>query len=436
MLKENMLELFKEKEVEPRFFLLSTWMHEHISKNWNVIEQGFLESFKSICQAIQEAQSFKSKGPIAYINYSVLRSSWLQGKSDCLISAYDDSWYMDKHPCETMYDAGWLFDCIHNYASELNEARRSYQRKVTSADIHQYKMEAGSLYSVYLTLLARRVMEKAALLPEFAQILKAPRLDVRVGEFMDLSESVFLLDSTPKDAIEVKITLEQHYDFNYVYQYYCCLDLSQGQYTNNNFTYSIFDRCNMEHGNFSGTNLIGTVFRDCCMPHASLQNTVAWGAVFCRSDLSWANLSEMNAICSLDSSKDPIYLNRYLIGAEIEPALEPEPETETLLPSGLPMNAIQRKIWERERNRFRRKPVSMEEAITSPLFRRMDFQGAKLQNANLSNGNFTGASFLDTDLTDCDFSGSDLTQALIPKSYQHDKTVRLSDEQRRQICWV
>lgn len=152
---------------------------------------GFLNSFREICQLIRRQQEEEQKGKIAYITYSMLRSELLANRGECIIEAFDHRWYLDKAKCKSHYDASWAFQFLHELMRELKPERKRYASLINAADMDQIKLAEAVHFFRHVSSLATHAVSQAIELDEYIAIEKHGGLEVRIGEYFDISELIY-----------------------------------------------------------------------------------------------------------------------------------------------------------------------------------------------------------------------------------------------------
>lgn len=351
-------------------------LKKDIISNFDSVQAEFIESFVRLCDKIVFMQSNKEKREIAYINYSLLRTQIINNKYSYLISAYDDRWYSDESICEELYDASWALKYLDEYEAELNFHRKKYIDQITFRDVQKLKLELALEYHQFILQLARKTIIKAIETTAFKNVLKSIKFDVRVGEYFDISESIYVNDNTTKDSSKTKILLEKKYPLAYVYEHYKNLDLSGGDYGINDFTYAFFEKCNLKDSRFENTILRGTRFQYCKLKGSKFGNSIIIGADFNNSDLVGSDFCNCNT-------------NIYFVVEDLE----------------------------------------------NPLFERISFQNANLKGSDISYSNMAGTDFSNANLEGCNFKNTYLKAAIISKRYQQGETL-FSPQQKEVIHWV
>ena len=372
MTETEAIEHFTETFVDKLHLQKMSELDESIEDSFSSIEQGILEAFSKLF-----VELVKTEKETAYITVSLLRSSIKNEGVRCLLSAYGYKWYVDKEPVEAYYEAAWLLQPLHEFDKALDIERKKYFGKITSEDTKNIKWGKLEDYKAILVLMFRRVIGCVIQLEEYQNIKKHSQFEIRVGEYYDVTESIWLENNKEFPADEIRAILERQYFIHTVYQHYKSLDLSNAKYNRANFMYTRFECVNFRCSTMVGCVLLGTKFVDCDLEGADLRGCYIWFGDFTGCMLKQANLSFVNC------------------GVEIE------------------AGQLEKKI-----------------------FIRTCFAGADLSGANLSNGVFSGFDFRGAKLENCDMTNAVLAKTLIDKHYKDAEALLLTDEQRSEVIWV
>ena len=372
MAREEAVERFRTAFAEELHCRKMTELEEHVEREYEKIQAGIVESLRRLFAKIGS----EGKEP-GYITVSLLRTSLKFGEGRCLLSAYGDNLYLDNSPIEEYYDAGWLLSFLNEYGDALDAEIKKYVGKITRQDTEKIKWGKLCSYKSLLVLMFRKAIEQAIRLEEYAHIKISSLLDIRVGEYHGLSESIWVEEKMRMPEGDIKALLEKKYEQECMYRHYKDIDISCGEYAGVNFTYSRFERVNLSGSAINGCILSGTRFDACDMERANLQGSTIWLGDFSRSSMKEANLSCVNDGSELDVEK------------------------------------MDRKI-----------------------FTRTSFRDVDLRGADLSGGDFTGCDFRGAELAGCNTEGAKLYKALIEGKYADDGGLALTEEQRGEISWT
>ncbi|OBY77594.1 hypothetical protein BBG47_21050 [Paenibacillus sp. KS1] len=155
------------------------------------VSQEFVESFAKLCRSIRDKQDSGNMGPIGYITYSMLRTELLYDRWMCLVEAANKRWFLDTSRYEEGYDAAWIFSFWGELHTDLEQERRKYMGLINPADVELIALEQAAEFYRYLIRLATHAMPQAVQLTEYRDMDKEDDLEVRVGEYLDVSELVY-----------------------------------------------------------------------------------------------------------------------------------------------------------------------------------------------------------------------------------------------------
>ncbi|HOV26443.1 MAG TPA: pentapeptide repeat-containing protein [Pseudobacteroides sp.] len=375
MNREEALQHFNENFVRQKSIEKMLKVEEFFHKNRDNLVADFLDSFRRICLKIKQIQNEGKKGEVGYITFSLLRTSMKEGKLLYLIEAFDSNWFLDRMECQAIYDAGWLGKFLDEFEAELEENRREYVGLLGSFDTERLKFKEAGFYSQYIANIARYTMPFAVLLREYRDIVRNEKMEVRVGEYLDISEVVYKENSGKRNPEEITRQLLDMKDKLFWHEDFKKLNLSKGNLEKRSLNHSDFKGSDLSESNMKFCKLIGTRFHECIMIRADLSNSYIYDADF--SD------------CNLDSAR--------FVNSKGAKGRFYNPKFRT------------RSIW----------GVNFERANLENV----SFKGADLQGAN-----FKGAKFKNVD-----FSGANLHNALFLR--KDVEALQLDDIQRESIIW-
>jgi uncharacterized protein YjbI with pentapeptide repeats len=375
MTRGEALQHFQENYVKAVSHEKRLALEDYYQKNSEELATGFYDSLRQICLRIKAMQTDGAKEKIKYIHYAMLRTAVLDQTYRWRIDAYDSKWYRDEQECSAEYDASWAFRFLAEFEKELEEPRKRYLNQVTKLDLHQIFLKEAVIAKYYVTDLARYALSQAQLPREFSDFTRDTVLEVRSGEYFDISEVVYKEDTTIKDPQEIKDWLEAKKEHEYSYEVLSSLDLSGGDYEANDLRY-----CDLR-----GSNLFGSNLRS-----ARLLGAKCAGANFQSSNCSWADIRAVDfSDCNL--RKVDFY------GASGTAGLD------------------------------------LEGNYLHPGFNGVNFRGADLEGADLRESDFQGAIFTEANLQDVNFGGANLQGAVF--SVKDRKLLDLNDEQIQVVIW-
>jgi uncharacterized protein YjbI with pentapeptide repeats len=377
MLHAEALKSFRGKYEKPLHVAARCALAAYIDQNYGKLRKDLIDCFGRLFGTVAKAQREKAKGEIAFVVLSVLRTGVSLGTGRCLLSAYDKNWYADKQPLECEYDASWLLGFLVRYGNALRQKSLEYVGKATRADAERIRDAKFAEYSRDIAALCRKCVDGIVALGGYAEIEKHEVFDIRVGEYFDLTESVWNEDGTAKDSAEEKTLLQKKYPYECTFRHYKALDLSNGDYAGANFMRTRFESVDFSGSNLASCELTGAKFLNCNLADARMEASRTLECDFSGSCMARAALRGMN------------------------------PGT-----------------------------VIADSAAVGRLFIGMRFDGADLRGADLSHGVLTGASFRRAALDGCDFDGAILRGAIMDMQWRGTASVNLTDEQRGGIVWA
>ncbi|NQF15610.1 pentapeptide repeat-containing protein [Brevibacillus sp. HB1.3] len=375
MEREEALQHFKEHEVPKRTIASLHALDAYYQVNKERLAKEFLRSFEEICRRVVDMQEQGTKGKLAHLTYSMLRTELLEGSSQYLLEATDSSWFFDPVECQTSYDASWAFRFLDRLSDEWNEAARAYAGHVRLPDIERIKLVEAEKFHQYVVHLIRYAMVQAVQLEVFQQVDKEPELEVRVGEYLDQSEIVYCLDTRHKDSGMIRAWLEEKQELEYGYKVLAGLDLGQGQFDGLDLRYSDLSDSQLTKATLRESVLVGTRWHRAQLKAVDFGDSLLHGADFTGANLLGASFREASGPRGL---------------------LEPD-------------------AWE------------------TPGFDGVLFVGADLTGTDFTGADLRGADFTDAILTGANFSGALLERAVF--SEEARDSILLDELQERHVIW-
>lgn len=375
MQAEGVLQHFYEKEVEKRRLNYLLAIEDFFQASKEEIAQQFKRSFQSICLQLQKQQSQQQKGAIGHITFSMLRTELLEGSHIYIVEGTDEDWFFDMHPVLATYDANWAFRFLEQFIEELYLYSKTFMGAITKSDIEQIKIKEATHFHQYVISLARYALADMIRCPEYVALNRAQTVEIRIGEYMDISEAVYIDDFSQKDTEEIKMWLNQKLEEEYPYEVFSHLNLSSGNYENVDLRYAFFQKTNLSHSQMRDCQLIGANFKESHLIEADLSFSSIYEADFRQAELQGASFQQVQ-------------------GA-----------------SGL----ADRETWE------------------MPGYLPVRFTGANLEGANFELANLRGACFLNANLKNAQFTGANLEKAVFSKEAREH--LKLDPFQSATVIW-
>lgn len=262
----------------------------YFRQNRTVLVEQYIESFREICILIKNAQQNQAKDAIAYIHYSMLRTSMLESTVDYLIEAYSSKWYWDDVESLAYYDASWAYQSLDSMMKLLETTRKKYMNLIEKSDIQRMILENIGYYHQFVIALARISIPQAIQLTEYQQILKTDCLRIRIGEFKDYSEDVHVDDRTAKDERSIRRQLmDRAVDMACTYKSFTGIQLHEEIIDDMDLRYSDFSRSHLEGSKFTNCILIGTRWIGCQLQRVDFSYSQLCDADFRDCDLFGAS---------------------------------------------------------------------------------------------------------------------------------------------------
>ncbi|WP_438347726.1 pentapeptide repeat-containing protein [Paenibacillus sp. FA6] len=366
---------FREQEIKKKRLVLLDELERDYILNREVLKDEFVASIAAWCKELLERQSIGEKGKIGHLTYAMLRTDLMEGRSRYLAEATDERWFIDMTVHRSFYDATWAFAYLDGWIDEMKTQMHTYAGQITLMDVGQELLREAEYVHSYVVALIRYAMPYAAQTEEFIQLDKEEVFEVRVGEYLDMSEVVYKIDTRSRENEQVKAWLNERKDTAYGYGVYSNLDLADEDYDGMDFRYSRFERSHLERSSWTDALLVGVRFEHCRLREANFVNSCIHGASFIDSDLREANFSNVQG---MRGQADP-------------------------------------QLWEMpgfEEVDFSQSNLSYAQFNESYL-RGANFSGATLIGVNFTKSNLEGADFRGADLTDTDFTGALMLGAMI-----------------------
>ncbi|KYG93157.1 pentapeptide repeat-containing protein [Paenibacillus jamilae] len=337
--------------------------------------QHIVEHFRAFCELVRQKQLTGRKGHIGYITYSMLRTTWLEQKPVYLVEATDALWMLDAEPVQLEYDASWIFLYWTQLREQLGAETLKQQVSLSELELEQIMLEAAGYLHTMIVSLVRQAMKQAVDLPEFEALDREEAFEIRVGEYMDHSVSVYREDRRPMDANIIKSWLEEKEESTYSYQTLSQVQLSDGDYSSLDFRYTVFRQIGMQQSRLHHCILVGTVWQEAQLDGTDFSHSLLHGADFSGCSLQEAVLDEV--ISNSEYGSDAW--------------LDWEP---------LGLDGV-------NFTRANLQGASFQHAQLQGAA----FQDAALQRALFNGADLTGACFVGADVTDASFIGACLAKA-------------------------
>ncbi|EHS57785.1 hypothetical protein WG8_2258 [Paenibacillus sp. Aloe-11] len=308
-MQQQSLQLWLKQEVESRREALIRQLGTVVRTRFqdgSLIDE-WMEPFRRLCVKIQAMQSAGNKRPIAFVHVSWLRSWLRQGKMLCSLEAYDDTWYLDRTSCMEIFEVPWLSDHVTTYYQAIESTRKLVDKNIPHTESFRILMEDAAVAGQYVVHIVRAMASRMAACAEFQQVRRADDFRIRAGEYMDLSEDVWVELNEPVDAAAVHQWLESKDGSLYRYQDWRGVHLGGGDYESSDLAYTHLTSSHLSNCCFRKSICVGVDFSNSRMQQIDLAQSVIYDANFSGCDLQGANFQEA-------AGGEPIILEGQVLG--------------------------------------------------------------------------------------------------------------------------
>lgn len=287
------------------FLIRRDWALKFKAKQEQQI-QACVEEFRGYCRDIRQEQLQGRKGKIGYITYSMLRTTWLEERPTYLVEAANALWVLDSKPIRFEWDTSWTYSYWTDLQQKLRREVEKQHVSLPELEWEQVMLEAAVHIHVLVVNMMRLAIKKAVCLPEFQELDREETFEIRVGEYMDHTVSVYKEDRRALEASEIRSWLEEQEEHAYSYQALEKIQLSDGDYSQLDFRYTAFRQIEMEHSRLHGCVLVGTVWQESQLNGIDLTYSLLHGADFSGCSMKGAILDVVmgNAGYGLDAALD------------------------------------------------------------------------------------------------------------------------------------
>lgn len=192
--KEKIMDEFKTKYVEGRFYGESPKIYEMFEDNKKSIIEELILKFKEVCKKAINMQEQDLKGEIKYIYISYLRTSLMQNSSICRIDLYDDKCFLDKEECFVNIELSFIYEPLFNHMEELQIKRKEYGRTITEVDIEKIKLKEGNKYHNLGIKILECIVNDFVECDEYKEMKKSDEISIFAGEYCD--EAVIIYETS------------------------------------------------------------------------------------------------------------------------------------------------------------------------------------------------------------------------------------------------
>lgn len=320
---ETIIQNFYETEVVKSRENHLLALERYVQGSIDVLVTEFKNSFKAICNELYKQQVETEKEPIGHITFSLLRTELLEGNAIYVVEGTNEDWFLDFKPIITFYDASWLFRFLKEQIEELRQRSKTFIGSISEAELDSILLKEVGYYHQYFLSLARYALSDMDTFYEYVNLERNQTVEIRIGEYLDVSELVFKEDYEEKDLEEVKVWFDQKLSNEYTYNSFKELDLSSGDYKSIDLRYTFFQKSNLSESNLRESILIGSNFKNSELINTDLSFSLIHEADFSNCNLQGANFLRAIGYYGLDQPTKwdkPGYLPARFIGANLQGA--------------------------------------------------------------------------------------------------------------------
>lgn len=287
MNRSEALAHFEQNYVQPKVIEKLVQAQQYLMQHWDDMVAEFRDSFREICRQICTMQAMEELGKVGFIQYSMLRSAILERRPVFRINAYTKEWYydLDQKECQTEYQGGAISRFLDELEAELDIPRRKYLNQITPVDLEQVKLREAKHFNQLVVYLAEYALANCDPVKEWQDLAKEAEVEVRVGEYYDISEVVFKEDTKTKDAVAIKEWLEDHHENQYVAAVLKDLDLAGGDYRELDLRRVNFSGSDLSDSNLERSLLIKARLAGCRLSKCNFSEAAIYDADFSNTDL-------------------------------------------------------------------------------------------------------------------------------------------------------
>jgi hypothetical protein len=169
-----------------------------------------------------------------------------------------------------------MFQALYEFYDGLLAEKNKYG--VPDYRVDQIVLRETDKYLQPVINVARYALPDIENMDAFRALRKHETVDVRVGEYFDMTHSVYCYDARPHRAEDVRLMLGNKVKMRY--QTYRNLQLAGGSYEESDLLFCDFSGSNFAGSDFSRSKLIGTAWRRCNLDGVNFSGCDLSGADF------------------------------------------------------------------------------------------------------------------------------------------------------------
>ncbi|WP_285398902.1 pentapeptide repeat-containing protein [Lysinibacillus sp. fls2-241-R2A-57] len=291
MKREEALQHFMDECVSVHVSRLQEKVDRQFRQEKEVLLQPIINALEQLFANSRDQQKQEKLAPVAFIHFSLLRTSLLENKCTYLLEAYGETWYYDWIECTAQYEADWLSEAMIDLQKTLEIERKPYIT-IQSADVRAIIQQIVILFHQYIIQLVRYLFRYQKESVPAINFQRAACLRFRVGEYKGFSEDVAIIDEREREENNLLSWLEKNEtDKSYTFENFSSLPLQQKHFNQMDFSYANFNGSDLEGASLKQSVCIGTSFVDCKLANVDFSYAAIQDADFRNANLVGANFT-------------------------------------------------------------------------------------------------------------------------------------------------
>lgn len=265
-------------------------------KNKSIYISRFQEHFSDTCARIVTLQQQGKLGEIAYLEYTMLYSNFINHNYIAEVRVYDDTWYFDKmQQVIGTFDVSFLFVYLEQLWNELLSVRKRYAGSVTSQEVTSFVIESFPKFYNYVVSSCRFGILPLIESEPFCLIKCMDEFELNIGSYMGTTEAIYK-ENRNKNREQFIEWFKERKEFDYAFEDFSGMDFSDLDLSEIDFRYSDLRNANLNHTDLQDSLLFGTRFCNADMEYVDLRYCLLYEADFTGANLKYANftLAEAN----------------------------------------------------------------------------------------------------------------------------------------------
>ncbi|MNO45809.1 Pentapeptide repeats (8 copies) [compost metagenome] len=283
-------EYFLKNEALPTRTNLLRALYDHFCINKEALKKDLVQLFDVFCLEIEKQQLSGSMGKCVNFQVSLMRTSLMERRPVYMLLANDIASLSKTRTSPIFYNAGWIFNYMNTWITELEEYRRAYLDQIKRLSFEAWLNEQVYPFHMFMVHIVRYAMDEIIQLASYQNVLKEALFDIRVGEYMDqgLSESVFRNNESQRSSVTCKGWLESRLHQEYIFEHIAHVNISHGNYQEINLLFTRLESVVLSGSSFQNSILLGSKFVNCTCDQVNFHGSVIFDADFRNCNLESA----------------------------------------------------------------------------------------------------------------------------------------------------